>query len=199
MPRIYEAMTQSARRAALRGSVHRSRGGAARRRQNDGGLRSDDAPRTEVALRAIGTALAGALDRLRRSTCSPMAGAGCASTAWNIWHLRPAARVRATSAGASLTRQRRSTWRRRVAGDRRRGRAADAAPVEIVAARADRVWLRIDGAIRSAPPGDDVPARRPCRRDRSARRRLGAARRQGRNAAHRSRNGRTAPRCSPAS
>ena len=31
------------------------------------------------------------------------------------------------------------------------------APVEIVAARADRVWLRIDGAIVAAAPGDDVP------------------------------------------
>jgi hypothetical protein len=30
-------------------------------------------------------------------------------------------------------------------------------PVEIIAARADRVWLRIDGAIRAAAPGDDVP------------------------------------------
>jgi len=29
-------------------------------------------------------------------------------------------------------------------------------PVEIVAARADRVWLRIDGTIRSAVPGDSV-------------------------------------------
>ena len=28
---------------------------------------------------------------------------------------------------------------------------------EIVAARADRVWLRIDGALRSAAPGDSVP------------------------------------------
>ena len=31
------------------------------------------------------------------------------------------------------------------------------APVEIVAARADRVWFRIDGALRSATPGEDVP------------------------------------------
>jgi hypothetical protein len=31
------------------------------------------------------------------------------------------------------------------------------APVEIVAAQADRVWLRLDGAIRVAAPGDDVP------------------------------------------
>ena len=30
-------------------------------------------------------------------------------------------------------------------------------PVEIIAARADRVWLRIDGALRSAVPGDSVP------------------------------------------
>jgi len=30
-------------------------------------------------------------------------------------------------------------------------------PAEIVAARADRVWLRIDGALRSAAPGDSVP------------------------------------------
>jgi hypothetical protein len=37
------------------------------------------------------------------------------------------------------------------------GKAAqDSRPAEIVAARADRVWLRIDGAIRSAAPGDSV-------------------------------------------
>ncbi len=29
-------------------------------------------------------------------------------------------------------------------------------PIEIVAARADRVWLRIDGSIRAAAPGDTV-------------------------------------------
>jgi hypothetical protein len=32
----------------------------------------------------------------------------------------------------------------------------DSRPVEIVAARADRVWLRIGGAIRAAAPGDSV-------------------------------------------
>jgi hypothetical protein len=32
----------------------------------------------------------------------------------------------------------------------------DARPVEIVAAQADRVWLKIDGAIRAAAPGDSV-------------------------------------------
>ena len=30
-------------------------------------------------------------------------------------------------------------------------------PVEIVAAEADRVWLKIDGAIRTATPGETVP------------------------------------------
>jgi hypothetical protein len=30
------------------------------------------------------------------------------------------------------------------------------APIEIVAAQADRVWLKIDGAIRTAAPGDSV-------------------------------------------
>jgi hypothetical protein len=34
--------------------------------------------------------------------------------------------------------------------------ARDSRPVEIVAARADRVWLKIDGAIRAAAPGDNV-------------------------------------------
>ena len=32
----------------------------------------------------------------------------------------------------------------------------DARPIEIVAAEADRVWLKIDGAIRTAAPGDNV-------------------------------------------
>jgi hypothetical protein len=35
--------------------------------------------------------------------------------------------------------------------------AADARPAQIVAAQADRVWLRIDGAIRADAPGDSVP------------------------------------------
>ena len=32
----------------------------------------------------------------------------------------------------------------------------EARPVEIVGAEADRVWLKIDGAIRTAAPGDNV-------------------------------------------
>ena len=38
-----------------------------------------------------------------------------------------------------------------------RSRPSPRRPVEIVAAREDRVWLRIDGDIRAAAPGDDVP------------------------------------------
>ncbi|HEY1782051.1 MAG TPA: hypothetical protein VGG79_16765 [Roseiarcus sp.] len=34
--------------------------------------------------------------------------------------------------------------------------ASQARPVEIVAAQADRVWLKIDGAIHAAAPGDNV-------------------------------------------
>jgi hypothetical protein len=34
--------------------------------------------------------------------------------------------------------------------------AVGARPVEIVAAQADRVWLKIDGGIHMATPGDDV-------------------------------------------
>ncbi len=34
--------------------------------------------------------------------------------------------------------------------------APEARPVQIVAAQADRVWLKIDGAIRTAAPGDTV-------------------------------------------
>jgi hypothetical protein len=34
--------------------------------------------------------------------------------------------------------------------------ASPARPVEIVAAQADRVWLKIDGGIRMATPGDNV-------------------------------------------
>ena len=32
----------------------------------------------------------------------------------------------------------------------------NARPVEIIAAQADRVWLKIDGVIRTAAPGDSV-------------------------------------------
>jgi hypothetical protein len=35
-------------------------------------------------------------------------------------------------------------------------KAPDARPIEIVAAQADRVWLKVDGAIRTAAPGDSV-------------------------------------------
>jgi hypothetical protein len=34
--------------------------------------------------------------------------------------------------------------------------AAGARPVEIIAAQEDRVWLKIDGGIRTASPGDNV-------------------------------------------
>ena len=36
------------------------------------------------------------------------------------------------------------------------GEAASPAARQVVAAQADRVWLKIDGAIRAAAPGDSV-------------------------------------------
>ena len=60
--------------------------------------------------------------------------------------------------------------------------AVGARPVEIVAAQADRVWLRIDGAIRTAAPGDTVAGLGRIGGDRRAQRRLGLARRQRRRA-----------------
>ena len=62
------------------------------------------------------------------------------------------------------------------------GKAPDARPVEIIAAQADRVWLKIDGAIRTAAPGDSVAGLGRIGAIVAAQRRLGVARRQGRRA-----------------
>ena len=57
--------------------------------------------------------------------------------------------------------------------------ATGARPIEIVAAEVDRVWLKIDGAIRTAAPGDNVAGLGRIGGDRRAKRRLGPARRPG--------------------
>jgi hypothetical protein len=63
------------------------------------------------------------------------------------------------------------------------GQATTAArPIEIVAAEADRVWLKIDGAIRTASRRRHRRGPGPYRRDRRAKRRLGPARRPGQGA-----------------
>ena len=122
------------------------------------------APGHEIAIRAVGTALAG-MSTAFAIYMLAYGGGGRASTDSSTWRsspsraetraerLRPRASLRRAQTPPAL-----STWRRRVrsppppARPRRSRR-----PIEIVAARADRVWLRIDGALRSAVPGDTVP------------------------------------------
>lgn len=121
------------------------------------------APGHEIAIRAIGTALAG----MSMAFAVYMLAYGEGKTRINgLEHLAIFAQPRgsggrtppakgsapptANGGGVDMT----TTGSFAVAG----GKAApEARPVEIVAARADRVWLRIDGALRSAVPGDSVP------------------------------------------
>jgi hypothetical protein len=120
------------------------------------------APGQEIAIRAIGTALAG----VSMAFAIYMLAYGGGKTRINgLEHLAIFAQPRGTAGaappaggpapppvagGASIDMAATGSL---AAG----GKAAPVArPVEIVAARADRVWLRIDGALLSAVPGDDV-------------------------------------------
>ena len=121
------------------------------------------APGQEIAIRAVGTALAG----MSIAFAVYMLAYGGGKTRINgLEHLAIFAQPRG-SASAALPAE-------DPAPPIADGRAAvdmattgsfiatggkvrpEARPVEIVAARADRVWLRIDGALRSAVPGDSV-------------------------------------------
>lgn len=116
-------------------------------------------PGHEIAIRAIGTALAG----LSVAFAGYMLANGGGRIRVNgMEHLaifaqpRGAAQPVKSPVLPSLTEP---TWPVDMAptGSLDGGAKPTPAPVEIVAARADRVWLRIDGAIRAAAPGDDVP------------------------------------------
>ena len=118
----------------------------------------------EIAIRAIGTALAG----MSIGFAVYMLAYGGGKTRINgLEHLAIFAQPRGGPAGPPPA-------ERPTARDAEGGAAIDMTatgslaesaspaapeprPVEIVAARADRVWLRIDGALRSAVPGDNVP------------------------------------------
>jgi hypothetical protein len=121
------------------------------------------APGPEIAIRAVGTALAG----MSIAFAVYMLAYGGGKTRVNgLEHLAIFAQPRGSARGPHPAEQ--------SAPPTANGRAAidmattgsftasggkappEARPVEIVAARADRVWLRIDGAIRSAVPGDSV-------------------------------------------
>ncbi len=81
--------------------------------------------------------------------------------AWSIWR---SSRNRAGREASFEARRRRrrtarllSTWPRQARSRLPPAKPAlGARPIEIVAAEADRVWLKIDGAIRTAAPGDNV-------------------------------------------
>jgi hypothetical protein len=121
------------------------------------------APNQEIALRAVGTALAG----VSIAFAGYMVVYGGGKIRVNgIEHLAIFAQPRGSAADAipsdepappstedqsvDMT----TTGSIAAAG---RGPAPMPRPIEIVAARADRVWLRIDGSIRAAVPGDTVP------------------------------------------
>ena len=114
------------------------------------------APGQEIAIRALGTALAG----LSLATAIHMlayGGGKSASTARNT------SRSSLSRAGSrwkrlpsNLPPRPSSIWRQRARSPAAGKPALRSRPAEIVAARADRVWLRIDGAIRAAAPGDSV-------------------------------------------
>ena len=120
------------------------------------------APGHEIAIRAVGTALAG----MSMAFAIYMLAYGGGKTRVNgLEHLAIFAQPRG-SAGAASPDEGPAPHGNGAAVDMATtgsfaastGKAApESRPIEIVAARADRVWLRIGGALRSAVPGDSVP------------------------------------------
>lgn len=122
------------------------------------------APGHEIAIRAVGTALAG----MSMAFAVYMLAYGGGKTRINgLEHLAIFAQPRGSAGGTPPAKAHAppiangagavdmTTTGSLVASG---GKAApETRPVEIVAARADRVWLRIDGALHSAVPGDSVP------------------------------------------
>ncbi len=117
----------------------------------------------EIALRAVGTALAG----LSIAFAAYMLANGGGKTRVNgmeyleifaqprgVAVVAPAVRAPAPSPVAGAPAVDLATTGSLADSASKAGQ--DARPVEIVAARADRVWLKIDGAIRAAAPGDSV-------------------------------------------
>ncbi len=114
----------------------------------------------EIVLRAVGTALAA----LSVAFAGYMLAQGGGAVRVNgMEHLAIFAQPRGTAPAAtglvlpSLTEVDRSPDLMATGSVGGADRPARPRPVEVVAARSDRVWLRVDGAIRAAAPGDDVP------------------------------------------
>ncbi len=115
----------------------------------------------EIALRAVGTALAG----LSVAFAGYMLAQGGGRVRVNgMEHLAIFAQPRGAASAAnplilpSLAAPAKPLDMLATGSfDASRSRASAPRPVEILAARADRVWLRIDGIIRAASPGEAVP------------------------------------------
>jgi hypothetical protein len=123
------------------------------------------APGQEIALRAIGTALAG----MSIAFAVYMLAYGGGKTRINgLEHLAIFAQPRGSAGDARPAENPttpladgRAAVDLATTGSLAASSGKDAPegrrPVEIVAARADRVWLRTGGQLRSAVPGDSVP------------------------------------------
>jgi len=114
------------------------------------------APAQEIAIRAVGTALAGLSFAFAVHMLAYGGGKtrvdGIAQTRGQAGEASPVAPPAPTVARAPLIDMARTGSLPPAAGKP----ALHSQPVEIVAARGNRVWLRIDGAIRAAAPGDSV-------------------------------------------
>jgi hypothetical protein len=118
------------------------------------------APSHEIVIRALGTALAG----LSMAFAAYMMAYGGGKIRINgMEHLAifaqprgPAGAIGPVPPAAEASPQVDMVATGSLAASTGKG-AVDARPVQIVAAQADRVWLRVDGAIRAAAPGDSVP------------------------------------------
>jgi hypothetical protein len=110
-------------------------------------------PGTEVALRAVGTALAG----LSVAFASYMLAFGEGKVRVNgLEHLALFAQPRGAAAPAGPAPANAEPPVDLAATGSLDPERVPERPT-IVAARPDRVWFKIDGAIRAAAPGDDVP------------------------------------------
>jgi flagellum-specific ATP synthase len=147
-------------RVALRGPLYRPRRGAAQRIQNRRGLRKAMAPGQEVVIRAVGMALAS----LSMGFAMYMLAYGGGKKRINgMEHLAIFAQPRGPggavhvpappSADAPTAVDMAATGSLAASASQA---APEARPIEIVAAEAGRVWLKIDGGIRTAAPGESV-------------------------------------------
>lgn len=118
------------------------------------------APAQEVVIRAIGMALA---SLSMGFAIYMLAYGGGRARIYGLEHLAIFAQPRGAEGGARGPAPSSADGARAVdmsatgsLADSAGKAAPDPRPVEIIGAEADRVWLRVDGAIHTAAPGDSV-------------------------------------------